>query len=260
MDLQSITPVILTYNEEANLERCLDNLAWAKRIVVVDSFSTDKTPQIAASVPQVELMRRAFTSHADQWNFATSETRIETDWILALDADYMIGEDWLSEIRRLSPSPETFGFRAAFNYCVFGKRLRASLYPPVTVLYRQGKAGYVQAGHTQRLIENGKVEDLACKIDHDDRKPLAHWFASQQRYAGLEADYLLSLQTSKLRTSDRIRRMGWPAPVVVPIYALLAQRAILDGWPGLYYVLQRAVAESMIALEIADRRLRRRMS
>jgi hypothetical protein len=97
---------------------------------------------------------------------------------------------------------------------------------------------------------------LAGVIYHDDRKPLTRWLASQQNYAAVEARYLAEAPIRTLKRSDRIRRMGWPAPLGVLFYTLFVKGCILDGWPGWYYALQRLVAETMIALEIFDRRLR----
>ncbi len=97
---------------------------------------------------------------------------------------------------------------------------------------------------------------LAGVIYHDDRKPLARWFDSQQRYARIEARYLLETPSAKLTRSDRIRRLGWLAPIGVLFYSLFVKGCILDGWPGWYYALQRLCAETLIALEILDRRLR----
>src|SRR6266853_1961071 len=86
--LGAITPVILTFNEAPNIGRTLERLPWARRIVVVDSFSDDDTGAIVTRYPKAELFRRRFDSHANQWNFAIHETGINTEWILALDADY----------------------------------------------------------------------------------------------------------------------------------------------------------------------------
>ena len=103
---------------------------------------------------------------------------------------------------------------------------------------------------------DGAVLDLDGVIYHDDRKPLARWFASQQRYAREEAEYLLEAARGSLTRTDKLRLMGWPAPVGVFFYTLFAKGCIFDGWPGWYYVLQRVTAETLIALEIGDRRLR----
>ena len=68
--LEDITPVILTFNEEANIGRTLERLNWARDIVVVDSFSTDATVSIASRNNRVRVFQRVFDSHALQWNFA----------------------------------------------------------------------------------------------------------------------------------------------------------------------------------------------
>jgi hypothetical protein len=92
-------------------------------------------------------------------------------------------------------------------------------------------------------------------VYHDDRKPLSRWLASQQRYAHIEANLLLSAEPQRLSAVDRLRRMGWPAPVLVLFYVLLVKGCLLDGWPGWFYALQRLLAETMMALELIDRRL-----
>ena len=96
----------------------------------------------------------------------------------------------------------------------------------------------------------------AAQIYLDDRKPLSRWFASQQRYAKLEADYSSATPRADLGRADRVRLLGWPAPILVFFYTLIVKRCALDGWAGWLYVLQRTFAEMMIALEIVDRRLR----
>jgi glycosyltransferase involved in cell wall biosynthesis len=253
--LERITPVLLTYNEEANIGRTLERLKWASEIVVVDSMSTDETPRLAQGNPQVRFFQRDFDSHAAQWNFAVAETAIKTEWILALDADYLLSEDIVVELGGLKPAPDTKGYWASFRYFVAGRPLRGAIYPPILVLFRKRVGRYVQDGHTQRLEVEGRTEKLKGKIFHDDRKPQSRWLASQRYYARLEAEQILAAHRHSLSRTDRIRRMGWPAPILVFFYTLLLKRCLLDGWPGWLYVLQRTAAETMIAIEIVDRRL-----
>lgn len=251
-----ITPVILTYNEEPNIGRCLDRLRWARRVVVVDSRSTDRTREICASFANVDWHERTFDSHAAQWNYAVGETKIDTEWILALDADYILTDAFLAELARATRADGPAGYRCRFRYVVFGKTLRASLYPPVTALYRRGRGRYVQDGHTQRVMVDGEVADIGGWIDHDDRKPLARWFASQAKYAALEAEHLLTTPAGELTLADRIRSMGWPAPILVGLYVFFARGCLFDGAAGVYYTLQRVLAEILLALELTDRRFR----
>ena len=84
----SLTAIVLTWNEEENIRRCLEALEWVPRILVVDSFSSDQTPQIAKSFPNVELTQREFDSFAGQCNHALQ--LVATEWILSLDADYVV--------------------------------------------------------------------------------------------------------------------------------------------------------------------------
>jgi hypothetical protein len=125
------------------------------------------------------------------------------------------------------------------------------------VLYRRDKALYRQEGHTQRVVIDGKVVSLRGVIYHDDRKPLARWLTTEQRYAREEAEYLMACGGEQSALADRLRLMGWPAPLAVLFYVLFVKRCLLDGWPGWFYALQRVVAEAMLALEIIDRQSRR---
>jgi glycosyltransferase involved in cell wall biosynthesis len=253
--LAHITPVILTRNEAPNIARVLAKLAWARDIVVVDSHSTDETAALVSTLPNARLFLRGFDSHAQQWTYALAETGIATDWMLALDADYVLTDELIAEMAALDPQAPVAGYSVRFDYCVAGEPLRGSLYPPVTVLFRRARARYVQDGHTQRVAIDGAVSRLTGRIRHDDRKPLARWLSAQQRYVALEAEHLLAAPRSSLRRTDRIRLLGWPAPILVFLYALLWKGCLLDGWRGWLYVLQRTLVETMLALKIVDRRL-----
>lgn len=256
--LDRISVLVLTYNEAPNIGRTLEALRRMPEIVVLDSNSSDETAEIVARYPNTRLVRRTFDSHVNQWNYGLTACGIEREWVLALDADYMLPSALLDEIAAEAPPEDVGGYRVGFNYCIHGKRLSASLYPPIVALYRRSRARYEQFGHTQRVAADGSIRQLGCRIDHDDRKPLSRWLSSQQRYAALEADHLLASQPTQLRRTDRIRRLGWPAPILVFFYTLFAKRCILDGLPGWHYVLQRTLAEILIALELAERRLRRK--
>ena len=252
--LDDITPLVITYNEATNIARTLDRLVWARRIVVIDSGSTDETIEIIRSYPQAEVIHRPFDDFASQCNFGIAQ--VATTWVLSLDADYELSEALVTELHGLSPGAATSGYRARFIYRIYGRALRGTLYPPRTVLYRKDKARYWNEGHGHRVTVDGEIVPLSGAIYHDDRKPLARWFRSQQRYASQEADHLLTSDRKSLKRTDRVRLAGWSAPLLVFGYTLIFKGCLLDGWAGWYYAFQRLLAETLIALEIADRRLR----
>jgi len=253
--LNQITPLILTFNEAPNIARTLDQLTWAADIVIVDSMSTDETRAIAARYPSVRVFERAFTTHAEQWNFGLEQTAIKTEWVLALDADFVLTEAVVAELSQLNPAAAVAGYRASFTYCINGEPLRSGVYPPVTVLYRRGAAAYRQDGHTQRVAINGLVFPITARILHDDRKPLGHWLGSQVRYMRLEADKLAATPSNELSGVDRVRKWIVLAPPLVFLRCMLIGGGIFDGWAGLFYALQRTTAELILSLTLLERRL-----
>jgi glycosyltransferase involved in cell wall biosynthesis len=250
--LAAITPVILTYNEAANIGRTLQRLTWANRIVVVDSFSTDETLEILARYPQVEVYQRQFDTHATQWNYGLS--LVETPWVLSLDADYCLSDDLVDELTNLNPAGEADCFMVPFQYCVFGKPLRGNILPPRAALFRRDRATYIDDGHTQLLKCWGTIAVLKHPILHDDRKSLNRWLWAQDRYALLEVQKQLNTPTENLGWSDRIRRIpGLSSPIIL-VYCLILKRGILDGWAGWYYAFQRIVAELILSIRLIEAR------
>lgn len=243
-----ITPLILTFNEAPNLRRTLDKLTWAAEILVVDSFSTDETLAIAGLFPQVRVVQRSFDTFANQCNFALG--LVTTEWVLSLDADYVLSDQLVQDLERLTPEVDVAGYSVRFIYCIDGRRLRASLYPPRTVLYRKDRAQYYDEGHSHRVKIDGPVGPLHGVIYHDDRKPLDRWLHDQNKYTILESQNLLSTPLAKLKLPDRLRRAIVVAPALIFIYTLLAKGLILDGRPGWYYVFQRTLAETLLSLRL----------
>ncbi len=253
--LSNITPLILTYNEAPNLRRTLAQLAWAREILVVDSFSTDETLEILKSFPQVRVVQRKFDNHSAQWNFGVAQCT--TDWVLALDADYVLTPELVAELQSFQPTPAVNAYSARFSYCIAGRRLRGTLYPPHPVLFRKNSARYEQDGHTQQLRVTGPTAWLQGSILHDDRKPLSQWLWAQDRYAALEVEKLLAKPIAELRFQDRLRRRIVIAPGLVFFYTLFFKGLILDGWPGWFYVLQRTYAELLLSLRLLEEKLKR---
>ncbi len=246
-----ITPLLITYNEAPNIARTLDKLIWAKRIVVIDSFSNDETLEILKKYPQVALYQRPFQSFADQCNFGLS--KIESEWALSLDADYVLDDMMIEGIQDLElDADKTLAYQAQFKYVIFGKPLRGTLYPPRKVLYAKDKARYENDGHGHKVKIEGEMGTLKGNILHDDRKSFSHWLASQDRYMKKEIDKLKTTPLSHLGFNDRIRSLIIPAPFVVLFYCLFIKRGIFDGWRGWYYAFQRMVAEMIFSIRLIE--------
>jgi glycosyltransferase involved in cell wall biosynthesis len=256
MDLSQFTPLILTFNEKENIGRTLSMLSWANEIVIVDSGSNDGTTEIAQSThPNVRIVQRPFDDHTAQWNFGLDQVR--TPWVLSLDADYLLSDEFVREMEQLKPTNDVTGYAADFRYCISGVPLRASVYPARTVLFRPDQSRYIDDGHTQLLRTNGKVLSLKTRIDHDDRKPFRRWFKEQRRYARIEAAYLVSQRFTELNPQDKLRRMIVVAAPAMFFYLFIGRGLILDGWAGLVYTFQRTIAEVLLSFQLVVQMLKR---
>lgn len=248
--LEKITPLILTYNEAPNINRTLQKLTWSKQIIVIDSYSTDETLEIIQNYPQVKVFQRQFDTFANQCNYGLE--KIPTEWVLSLDADYLVTDQLVDELKTLIPNETLDGYYVKFKYCVFGKPLRATILPPRQVLYRREKATYIDDGHAHRVQVKGESGILSSYIHHDDRKPLSRWLWAQDRYMIIEAKKLLETPPQELSLGDRVRKQKILAPFVILFYCLIFKGGILDGWHGWYYAFQRMFAETLLSIRLIE--------
>jgi len=248
--LHEITPLILTYNEVPNIERALQKLIWAEEIIVIDSFSNDKTLEVLHCYPQVQVFQRRFDTFAIQCNYGLQ--KISSEWVLSLDADYILTDELINEIKSLSTDSNIDSYNVRFKYCVFGKPLKGTLLPPRNILYKREKAIYLDDGHAHRVLVTGNSAKLSAYIYHDDRKDLSRWLSSQNNYMLDEVRKLCKTPINQLSLSDRIRKAKIFAPFLVFVYCLILKRGLFDGWHGWYYALQRLLAEVLLAIRLLE--------
>jgi len=255
--LDQITPVLLTYNEKENIGRTLSRLRWAKDIVVVDSGSTDGTLSILTACPNLRVFKRRFDTHAKQWRFAVEETQIATDWILRLDADYQVSDALISELARLDPNAPVSAYRIRFDYAIFSQKVLSSLYPDNTILLRRDKFCVSDRGHTEVWHVKGPIATLSERVLHDDWKPTGRWLLGQMRYMQRELEWLRVGDAGLVRW---LRLRPPLMPIVAFIYCLFGKGLIFSGRAGIFYALQRMVAEAILSLMVLEAKLRERAS
>jgi glycosyltransferase involved in cell wall biosynthesis len=253
--LEQITPVLLTYNEEENIGRTLSRLRWANDIVVVDSGSTDGTLNILSTFPNLRVFKRRFDTHAKQWRYAVEETQIATDWILRLDADYQVSDALVSELARLDPNAPVNGYRIGFDYAIFSRKLFSSLYPANTILLRKDKFSVWDRGHTEAWNVEGAIATLSGRVLHDDWKPTEQWVIGQTRYMQRELERLRVGEAGLVRW---LRLRPPLMPIVAFVYCFFGKGLIFSGRAGIFYALQRMVAEAILSLMVLEAKLRDR--
>jgi glycosyltransferase involved in cell wall biosynthesis len=251
---EKISALLITYNEELNITRTLQSLQWIPKVLVVDSGSNDRTIQIIKSYDNTQIIYRKFDTFAEQCNFGLHQ--LTSDWILSLDADYVLTTALSHEIYLLMSNDAQLSSCAAYNisfsYCIYGKPIRSGLLPARTCLYKRILAEYVDIGHGHKVIISGTIGRLKNKIYHDDRKPLKIWFQNQQRYQQTEALLLRKTKTTDLPIQDIVRKHTFFAPLLIFFMCILFRKGFLDGKEGLIYAFQRLTTECLLYLYLQD--------
>jgi glycosyltransferase involved in cell wall biosynthesis len=246
-NLDHIAVLILTFNEEENIERTLEALNEFPEVIIIDSLSTDQTHAIASRFKNVRLVERPFDNLMNQWNFG--HTLTQRNWILSLDADYSVSAGLVKEI--LECNLEQDAYYASFRYCIQGIPLQGSTLPPRPVLYNKLKCTYEQDGHAQLLRINGKSGSFKNPIFHDDRKSLHRWLIAQNNYTDQEIHKLVH-EGEPAQGVDKLRMKTILAPFFVFMYSFVVKGGFLNGRKGVYYALQRMYAELLFLLKRLD--------
>ncbi|MGC8742909.1 MAG: glycosyltransferase family 2 protein [Verrucomicrobiia bacterium] len=194
-----ISVIILTYNEEKNIEDCLKSVyGWVEEIFIVDSFSTDKTLEIARKYTN-KIYQHPFENHAKQFNWALENLPLKGKWIMRLDADEHILPELRGElIAKLSGfGDEVSGLYFKRRVYCLGKWIRHGGYYPTWLLriWRNGKARCEERWMDEHIkIEEGKTLFLKNDIVDDNKKNLHWWTSKHNNYATREAIDILNLK------------------------------------------------------------------
>jgi len=268
-----ISVLILTLNEEVNLPGCLVSVAWSDDIVVFDSFSSDRTVEVAQSAG-ARVIQREFINYAMQRNIALTEVSYKYPWILMLDADERMTPEAFEEIRQIIEDTRNVStlYRIRRKDLFFGRWLRRSSGYPTWFgrLFRAGRVT-VKREINEEYHTDGQVGYLKNHIIHFPfNKGIACWFERHNRYSTMEASALIKETQSHIKlkhffSSDPtmrrklLKQLAYRMPgrpILVFFYLYLYRLGFLDGGRGLTYCVLRAIYEYMIDLKVKE--LRRR--
>ncbi len=233
-----LSGIVTCFNEERHIRACLESLAWCDEIVVLDSFSTDRTPELAQSFPRVRFLQRPYYGAAAAKNFALDQAAHA--WSFILDADERCTPELRAEIEALLASdPRHAAYTLRRSSRLLGRRLRYSGWQNdrVVRLIRRGGARHENARVHPRVVTEGEAPVLAQPIVHfmveDFRDYLermvryGYWGAAQAWRDGRRAHAFLDVA---FRPAWRFFR------------SYVLQLGMLDGGIGLLFCLCQAFA------------------
>jgi len=241
-DIANITAIILTKNEEANIERCINSIKdWFTRIIVVDSGSIDKTVEIAESMGVEVYNHIPFENHGKQFNWAVDNIQIDTPWIFRVDADEVVTEELASEIisechKHLDDDVNAFEMR--FKVFFLGRFLKhGGAYPFCKInIFKKDKARFNERplGDNVELYE-GRYLQLKNDCLHYDFKNLSAFIKKHDWYADLEVQSYygsLDCEAANISNAAKLRKA-----LRVSLYYKLPRyfRAKLYYW-FIYYI------------------------
>ncbi len=208
--------VILTKNEAIHLARCLANVrALTENILVVDSFSSDKTVQIAER-HGARVLQRKWTNHANQFNWALEQLDANTEWVLRVDADERLSPALVADIRARLPKlgPEIKGGKLRIRVIFQGCLIRFGGFRKFYLLrlFRYGCGRLENIWMDEHTIGASPSITLDGEIINDDLRSLTFWTEKHNRYASLEAIEMLNRKHRFLRraTNDMLVARLWP--------------------------------------------------
>ena len=195
-----ISAIVLVYNEEIHIRRCLDNLCgFVKQVFVIDCFSQDKTVDIASGYENVTVLQNKWVNHAVQFNWALDNAPIETKWVLRLDADEYLTDELKAELeRRLPTLPEAYtGVVFPLRRVFMGRTIRRGGTGHIKMLrmfqYGKGRSEIRMMDEHIELTE-GKTIEFEGEFADDNLNDISWWTKKHVGYAIKEAIELLDIE------------------------------------------------------------------
>lgn len=266
-----VSAMVFTLNEALHLPNCLASLDWCSEVIVVDSFSTDATAEVARE-HGARFVQNRFEGFGTQRNWALDHASPANPWVLVLDADERVPPELareLADIARQDP-PGVGAYRVRRRFHMWGRWLRhSSLYPSWVVRFiRVGRVRYENRGHAETQQVEGDTRDLAHDLIDENLKGIDEWFERQNRYStqdalfevqsqspGIDGRGLLSKDPLKRRAALKRLAARMPARgLFYFVYAYLLRGGFRDGRDGLVFCRMRAMYQSQVAIKVHDLR------
>jgi glycosyltransferase involved in cell wall biosynthesis len=232
----TISAIVVCFNEEENIARCLESLRWCDEIVVVDSFSTDRTVEICRKYTD-NVIQRTWAGYREQKAFAHSQATQE--WVFLVDADERVTDELRDEIQQAVKRDAGKYMGYAVPRLVFYLRRwwrRGGWYPDYTVrLFRRDRATWGGSDPHEKIIVDGAVGRLRHPLEHFSYRDINDHMARINRFTSISSNELHK-EGGKFRVSDALLR-----PPVRFLRSYIFKGGFREGFAGFYVAVTAAV-------------------
>lgn len=261
--------LILSRNEAANIDRCLESLRGCDDIVLIDSYSTDDTVERARGAG-VRVFQREFDTFAAQRNWGVEHGALKHPWVLHLDADECLTPELHAEIEQAVAADTHSAYMIANKLIFMGRWIRhASMYPYYQArLLKRGEADFGQIGHGQILgrADRGTGTLREPYIHHNFSRGISDWVERHNRYSTAEAIRLLSPSAPAGASTggnvqgrqQLLKRMAGRLPCrpfIRFLYLYLLRGGFLDGRAGFDYCVLMSFYDYLTRLKARELRM-----
>ena len=230
----SISACIITLNEESRIRDCLESVKWVDEIIVVDSFSTDKTVDICKEYTD-RVYQRAWPGNIDQKNYTMSLAK--NNWILSLDADERLSPKLIEEIQEAVRNPgNVAGFFFPRRSFYLGRWIyHGDWYPDYQLrLFKRGNGQWQGTNPHGRVILDGKTRHMKHDICHFNYKNFSHQLRTIDNYSNIFAEVMVK----KDKGFSLFQLIFRPLYKFIKVYFI--KMGFLDGLPGLVLAVSNA--------------------
>jgi glycosyltransferase involved in cell wall biosynthesis len=271
-----VSVLVPTKNEEANIAKCLDSVAWAAEVFVVDSNSSDRTAEIARTKGATVVPFRWDGTGLKKYNWSLENLPWRHDWVLVVDADEEVTPELAEEIAATVARESPYaGFVARFDYFLLGRRIRHGDPLEKPILFRHRVTRYERLDvpeiteydievHEQPVVR-GPVGRLKGRMVHRDWVDLHHHFERHNIYSDWEALLRTRYRSRDMGSELRPRLLGSPVerrrffkrlflslpgkPLIYFLYGYVLRLGFLDGRAGFSYNTLKAIYWYEISLK-----------
>lgn len=271
----SVSILVLTLNEELNVSECLQSVKWSDDLVVLDSYSNDRTVEIAKEAG-ARVVQRRFDNWAAHQNWALEHIPFKHPWVFYLDADERMTEKLKDELLGIAQdtSRQPVAYYCGRQNMFMGRWIRHAM-PPGMIMrfFRPAHVRFERLVNPVPVIKGPHGYLSGMLIHYNFSKGISEWIDKHNRYSQMEAleGMKLILHASKeqpsLFNSDRALRrralknlsfrLPW-RPFIKFLYLYVWQRGFLDGRPGFTYCVLQSFYEYMIVLKMRELERRER--